>query len=130
MTHKFTSKQGQYLAFIHYYSMLNRRAPSEADIQCHFQVSPPSVHQMVVKLHNLGLIDRIPGQARTLKVLVPAEELPTLEGPKRQKTTCLSPEQAFVTMEVAAQMEELRKEMFRHCDEIYRKVNRSKPGGH
>lgn len=30
---QFTAKQGQYLAFIHTYTLLNRRPPAEADFQ-------------------------------------------------------------------------------------------------
>jgi len=44
----FTQKQGQYLAFIYAYTRLNRRPPAEIDMQRYFQVSPPSVHQMVL----------------------------------------------------------------------------------
>ena len=40
----FTDKQGQYLAFIYAYSRMFRRQPAEADMQRHFLVSPPSVH--------------------------------------------------------------------------------------
>ena len=76
---EFTPKQGQYLAFIYYYTKINRRPPAEADIQWYFQVSPPTVHQMILKLDEKGLIKRIPGQARSLEVLVPPESLPTLE---------------------------------------------------
>ena len=50
MNRRYTSKQGQYLAFIYYYGKINRRAPAEADMQRYFQVSPPSVHQMVLTL--------------------------------------------------------------------------------
>jgi hypothetical protein len=34
---------------------------------------------MVVTLEKLGLIDRVPGQPRTIRVLLPREELPDLE---------------------------------------------------
>lgn len=57
-----TAKQGQYLAFIYYYTKLNGRAPSEADMQRYFRVTPPSVHQMVVTLEANGLIERTPGR--------------------------------------------------------------------
>jgi Mn-dependent DtxR family transcriptional regulator len=46
----FTEKQGQYLAFIYTYSHMFRRPPAEADMQRHFRVSPPSVHQMIMTL--------------------------------------------------------------------------------
>lgn len=76
---RFTKRQGQYLAFIHGYTTLHRRAPAQADIQRHFKVTPPSVHQMVLTLERRGLLRRIPGQARSLEVLVPPEELPALD---------------------------------------------------
>jgi hypothetical protein len=47
---KFTDKQGQYLAFIHAYSLALGRPPAEADIQRFFAVTPPTVHQMVLTL--------------------------------------------------------------------------------
>jgi repressor LexA len=76
---KYTSKQGQYLAFIHYYTKINGRAPAEADMQRYFKVSPPSVHQMVITLERKKLINRTPGEARSIRILMPAEELPSLE---------------------------------------------------
>ena len=75
----FTPKQGQYLAFIHLYTRLHRRPPAEADMQRHFGVSPPSVHQMVLTLERTGLIRRQPGVARSIELLVPPEQLPTLK---------------------------------------------------
>lgn len=75
---KFTDKQGQYLAFIHLYTKLNRQPPAEADIQRYFQVTPPTVHNMIVTLERNGLIRRQPGRARTIEVLVPPAELPDL----------------------------------------------------
>ena len=58
MTKKFTEKQGQYLAYIHSYLKLHRRAPAEADIQYYFRVTPPTVHQMILKLEEKGFISR------------------------------------------------------------------------
>lgn len=74
----YTEKQGQYLAFIHAYTRLNRRPPAEADMQRFFEVTPPSVHRMVIELEKKGLIRRQPGRARTIEVLLPLEELPAL----------------------------------------------------
>ena len=79
MTQRYTDKQGQYLAFIYHYTKVHRCAPSEADIQRYFRVTPPSVHQMILTLHTRGLIERVPGQARSIRVLVPPQELPELE---------------------------------------------------
>jgi catechol 2,3-dioxygenase-like lactoylglutathione lyase family enzyme len=75
---RFTAKQGQYLAFIDAYIHMFRRAPAETDMQRHFQVSPPSVHQMVVTLERRRLISRRPGEARSIELLVPREDIPPL----------------------------------------------------
>lgn len=76
---QFTDKQGQYLAFIYHYTKVNRRPPAQSDIQRYFQVTPPSVHQMLLTLERKGLLQRAPRQARTIKVLVPREQLPHLD---------------------------------------------------
>jgi Mn-dependent DtxR family transcriptional regulator len=78
-TKPFTHKQGQYLAFIYYYSKVNGRPPAEAEMQRYFRVSPPSVHQMVVTLEANGYIERTPGQGRSLRLLLAREDLPDLE---------------------------------------------------
>jgi Mn-dependent DtxR family transcriptional regulator len=75
----FTAKQGQYLAFIYYYTKLNRVAPAEADFARYFRVSAPSVHQMILKLESAGLISRTPGQGRSIRLRVDREQLPDLE---------------------------------------------------
>jgi DNA-binding MarR family transcriptional regulator len=77
--HGFTAKQGQYLAFIYTYSHMFRRPPAETDMQHHFQVSPPSVHQMVVTLERNGLIRRQPGVARSIQILVAPKHIPILD---------------------------------------------------
>ena len=76
---RFTEKQGQYLAFIHTYTLLNGRPPAEADFQRFFEVTPPAVHQMIVELERRGLISRVPGQPRTIKVILPDDEVPRLQ---------------------------------------------------
>ncbi len=80
----FTTKQGQYLAFIHLYIRLHRRPPAETDMQEYFRVSPPSVHQMVLTLERSGLIRRQPGIARSIEVLVEPEALPLLRSRQDQ----------------------------------------------
>ena len=77
----FTPRQGQYLAFIHAYTLVNRRPPAHADIQRFFQLTPPTVHQMLLTLEKAGLISRQPGQPRSLLVLVQHGELPRLNPP-------------------------------------------------
>jgi DNA-binding MarR family transcriptional regulator len=78
----FTDKQGQYLAFIDAYTRVHGRAPAEADMQRHFGVTPPSVHQMVLTLERAGLIRRLPGLARSIQVLVDPDRLPRLRPPQ------------------------------------------------
>jgi hypothetical protein len=45
-----------------------------------FHVTPPSVHQMILTLERRRLISRVPGQARSIMLRLPAEELPPLQG--------------------------------------------------
>ncbi len=78
MKKNYTDKQGQYLAFIYYYTKLNGRSPAEADMQHYFRVTPPTVHQMVLTLETNGFIERVPGQGRSIRLLMPREELPDL----------------------------------------------------
>jgi hypothetical protein len=72
------AKQGQYLAFIHAYRRLLGRSPAEADMQRFFQVTPPSVHQMVLSLEKAGLIKRQPGIARSITLALDSADLPEL----------------------------------------------------
>jgi SOS-response transcriptional repressor LexA len=81
---RFTEKQGHYLAFIHTYSYMFGQPPAEADIQRHFRVRPPSVHQMIVTLERNGCIRRQHGVPRSIEILVPPESLPILSVSKRQ----------------------------------------------
>ena len=75
----FTDKQGQYLAFIHAYTLVMGRPPAEADMQRFFAVTPPSVHQMVLTLERQGFISRKPGIARSIDLLVDPDILPKLQ---------------------------------------------------
>jgi DNA-binding MarR family transcriptional regulator len=74
-----TARQGQFLAYIHQYSVLNGCAPAEADMQRFFQITPPSVHSMVLTLERRGFIRRVPGQARSITLIVSPESLPPLK---------------------------------------------------
>lgn len=78
---RFTDTQGQYLAFIHAYALVNGRPPAEADIQRFFAVTPPSVHNMIKELERRGLITRVPRQPRSIVVSLPEDELPRLRQP-------------------------------------------------
>lgn len=76
---EFTELQGQYLAFIHAYTKIHRRPPAEADMQRFFEVTPPSVHRMVIELEHRGLIRREPGKARSIEITIAADRLPALK---------------------------------------------------
>jgi DNA-binding MarR family transcriptional regulator len=78
---RFSDTQGQYLAFIHAYALVNGRPPAEADMQRFFAVTPPSVHNMIKELERRGLITRVPRQPRSIAVSVPEDELPRLRQP-------------------------------------------------
>ena len=74
----YTEMQGQYLAFIYYYTKIHRVPPAEAEMQRYFNVSPPSVHNMVVTLERRGFIRRTPGASRSIQLLLSREQLPDL----------------------------------------------------
>jgi len=75
---RFTDKQGQYLAFIYAYTLVNGRPPAEADMERFFGVTPPSVHRMVLELEQRGLVRRLPRQPRSIEVALDPDELPRL----------------------------------------------------
>jgi repressor LexA len=75
----YTPKQGQYLAFIYYYTKINGVPPAERDMQQYFRTSPPSVHQMVVTLEKRRLLERVPGQGPSIRLLVTRQDIPDLE---------------------------------------------------
>jgi DNA-binding MarR family transcriptional regulator len=81
LTPRFTDTQGQYLAFIHAYALVNGRPPAEADMQRFFAVTPPSVHSMIKELERRGLITRVPRQPRSIAISLPEDELPRLRQP-------------------------------------------------
>ena len=75
----FTPKQGQYLAFIYYYSKIHGIPPAEADFRRFFRVTPPVAHQIIKTLHAHGFIDREPGKARSIRLRLTRAELPDLD---------------------------------------------------
>jgi hypothetical protein len=82
----FTPTQGRYLAFIHAYTNLHGYPPAESEIAAAICVSPPSVNQMVKMLERKGLIQRQPGQPRSIQVQVPEDEIPPWKAGKRAKS--------------------------------------------
>ena len=79
MNPAYTARQGQFLAYIHHYSIINSRAPAETDMRRFFQITPPNVHSMVLTLERQGFIHRVPGQARNITLIIPPESLPPLK---------------------------------------------------
>jgi Mn-dependent DtxR family transcriptional regulator len=76
---KLTRLQGQYVSFIYHYSRVNGRAPAEADIQRYFGVTPPAVHDMILRLEQAAVIARTRGVSRSIRLLVDPETVPRLE---------------------------------------------------
>lgn len=79
MAPSFTAKQGQHLAFIYNYTKIHGRPPAESDLERYFKVSPSAIHEMIKTLERNGLIERIPGQARSIRLRVQPEKLPRLQ---------------------------------------------------
>ena len=77
----FTARQDEYLSFIHSYTTKVGVPPSFEDIARHFGTAPPNVNGMIKTLERRGSLSRIPGVARSLRVLVPPEVLRDLRSP-------------------------------------------------
>ncbi len=76
---RYTSKQGQYLSFIHYYTKIHRVPPAESELQRYFNVSAPAVHQMILTLEARGFLERVTGKPRSIRLLLSRDDLPDLE---------------------------------------------------
>ena len=70
----YTAKQGQYLTNTRKSVAIR---PQKSDIQMHFGVSGPTTHQMIVRLEALGLIEKIPHTARSIRILLPEDQMPS-----------------------------------------------------
>ncbi|QED30337.1 MarR family transcriptional regulator [Microvenator marinus] len=64
---------------MHTVPSIKKVAPAEADMQRYFGATAPTVHSMVVRLEDLGLITRKKGKGRTIEILVDPKDLPELE---------------------------------------------------
>ena len=80
-----TRQQGQFLAFIREYMMRNEAgvAPSHADFLRFFELTPPSVNSMLIRLEQRGFIRRIPGKARAIELTINPDWIPALDRPFR-----------------------------------------------
>jgi hypothetical protein len=74
----FTVKQGQYLAFIYNYTQIHGCAPAELDLERYFRVSAPAIHEVIKTLERNGLLEKTPGRARSIRLLIQPEHLPRL----------------------------------------------------
>jgi len=80
-----TRQQGQFLAFIGEYMMWNEDgvALSHANFQRFFNLTPPSVNSMLIRLEQRGFIRRIPGKARAIELTINPDWIPPLDRPFR-----------------------------------------------
>ena len=78
-----TRQQGQFLAFIREYMMRNAAgiAPRHADFQKFFNLTPPSVNSMLIRLEQRGFIRRVPGMARAIELIISPDCIPPLDRP-------------------------------------------------
>jgi repressor LexA len=108
----FTERQGEFLAFIYRFTVHYGAAPSFEQIADHFGVSSPSVNGMIKTLERRGLLSRVPGVARSLRVLVPTSLLPESEfgsgsrahrsmGARRHDAAAVPPVDMAVTAAIA-----------------------------
>jgi len=64
------------------YALVNGRPPSVADMERFFEVTPPTVHSMIVEFERRGLIRRVPRQPRqprSIAVNVPVRTYPLIQ---------------------------------------------------
>jgi DNA-binding MarR family transcriptional regulator len=58
-------------------------APSHADFQRFFNLTPPSVNSMLIRLEQRGFIRRVPGKARAIELTINPDWFPPLDRPFR-----------------------------------------------
>jgi repressor LexA len=78
-----TRQQGQFLAYIREYTMRNYAgvAPTHAALQRFFNLTPPSVNSMLIRLERRGFIRRVPHQARGIELTIDPSLIPPLDRP-------------------------------------------------
>jgi repressor LexA len=78
-----TRQQGQFLAYIREYMLRNHLglAPTHAELQRFFNLTPPSVNSMLKRLDQRGFIRRTPGKTRAIELTIDPELIPTLDRP-------------------------------------------------
>lgn len=86
-----TRRQAEYLAFIQAFTDRWKVPPSFEEIARHFSTTSPAVNGMVKTLEARGFLVRLPGRARTLRVVVPRERL---EQPEPRASKPAAPDHA------------------------------------
>lgn len=78
-----TRQQGQFLAYIREYMLRNHLglAPTHAELQRFFNLTPPSVNSMLKRLDQRGFIRRTRGKTRAIELTIDPELIPTLDRP-------------------------------------------------
>ena len=78
-----TRQQGQFLALVREYTLRNSAgvAPSHADFQRYFNLTPPSVSSVLIRLERRGFIRREPGKARAIELVINPDWIPPLDRP-------------------------------------------------
>jgi repressor LexA len=81
-----TQRQGQFLAYIREYMLRNHLgfAPTHAELQRFFNLTPPSVNSMLKRLDQRGYIRRTSGKARAIELTIDPELIPILDRPFKQ----------------------------------------------
>jgi Mn-dependent DtxR family transcriptional regulator len=74
-----TQAQGKLVAYVYWYTKIHRVPPAENEIAAFLGIRGPSAHQMLLRLESKEILSRRPGEARTIKILLPREEIPDLE---------------------------------------------------
>jgi hypothetical protein len=79
-----TVRQAEYLSFVRAFTDRWGIPPSFEEIGRHFMTSAPSVNNMIKTLESRGFLTRVPGQARTLRVIAPQGPITGTEPPTDQ----------------------------------------------
>jgi SOS-response transcriptional repressor LexA len=75
---KYTHKQGQYLAFIYYYTKIHGVPPAGKDMERFFKTEWGAVHRMIQSLAKSGFIEKEPRTSRSIRLLLSRDEIPDL----------------------------------------------------
>lgn len=75
----YSPRQGQFIAFIHHYTKVSGQAPTDRDVERYFKISSSAAREMIERLEWGKFVACSDTKPRTLRVLIPAEQVPLLE---------------------------------------------------